>query len=104
MGIGVTTAEVAPPRHRLLLPAVAPGAVYLGVRLVGVAVLAVMAGGSRLVETLRAWDGSWLLAIARYGYAGVPDDMLDAYGTPHLLHRVRGSSPATPRSSPRPAR
>jgi hypothetical protein len=95
VGIGVTTAEVAPPRPRLLLPTVAPAAVYLGVRLVGVAALGMMAGGSRLVDTLRAWDGSWLLAIAKYGYAGVPDDMLDAYGN-HTSYTAFGFFPGYP--------
>jgi hypothetical protein len=94
VGIGVTTAEAAPPRARLL-PAIAPAAVYLGVRLVGVAVLGMMAGGARLFDALQAWDGSWLLAIAQYGYAGVPDDMLDAYGN-HTPYTPLGFFPGYP--------
>lgn len=60
----------------------APAAVYLGVRLLGVVVLAAMAAwsGSDVVRELSRWDGAWLLAIAEHGYAGVPADMLDAFG------------------------
>nr|MBA3906232.1 hypothetical protein [Pseudonocardiales bacterium] len=94
MGVGVTTAEVAPPRVRLL-PVVAPAVIYLGVRLVGVAVLGMMTGAARLVDALQAWDGSWLLAIAQYGYAGVPDDMLDAYGN-HTPYTPLGFFPGYP--------
>ncbi len=70
------------PARRRILSALAPAAVHLLVRGVGVGVLALMAGGGGpgLLKELTAWDGSWLLAIARYGYAGVPTDMLDAYG------------------------
>jgi hypothetical protein len=83
---GLLTPPVAqrpgPPAHRKVLHALAPAAVHLLVRGVGVGVLALMAGGGGpgLLRELTAWDGSWLLAIARYGYAGVPADMLDAYG------------------------
>jgi hypothetical protein len=80
----LTTGEPPPPGvvRRRVLVALAPAAVHLAVRSVGVAVLALMAGdgGPGLLRELTAWDGSWLLAIARYGYAGVPTDMLDAYG------------------------
>lgn len=62
--------------------ALAPAAVYLSIRLLGVVVLAVMAvaDGSDLVRVLTTWDGAWLLAIAEHGYDGVPQDMLDGYG------------------------
>ncbi|HEY0815912.1 MAG TPA: hypothetical protein VGE11_21770 [Pseudonocardia sp.] len=102
VAIGVPPTEAAPPpprpRPRLsprLGPALAPAAVYLGVRLVGVAVLGMMAGGARLLDTLQAWDGTWLLAIAQYGYAGVPDDMLDAYGH-HTAFTALGFFPGYP--------
>ncbi len=64
-----------------VLHVLAPAAVHLAVRAVGVAVLAIMAGraDTDVTTALSAWDGSWLLAIARDGYA-VPSDMLDAYG------------------------
>lgn len=73
--------DPAPTRVRVL-EALTPAAVHLAVRAVGVAVLAIMAGrdDTSVTTALRAWDGSWLLAVARYGYAGVPADMLDAYG------------------------
>lgn len=67
--------RTADPRVRAL----APAAVYLAVRLTGVAVLTGMTGG-RIVDALHAWDGNWLLAIAEHGYGGVPDDHLDAFG------------------------
>jgi len=60
--------------------ALAPAGVYLGIRAVGVAVLALMGGGPRLVSALTSWDGAWLLAIAEHGYGGVPAGMLDAFG------------------------
>jgi hypothetical protein len=69
------------PRRARVVAALAPAAVYLAVRLVGVGVLAVMAAGhgSALQQELTSWDGAWLLAIAEHGYAGVPADMVDAY-------------------------
>jgi hypothetical protein len=66
------------PRH--VAAALAPAGVYLGARAVGVGVLALMAGESRLVSELTSWDAAWLLAIAEHGYDGVPTDMLDAFG------------------------
>lgn len=57
--------------------------------------LGMMAGAARLVDALQAWDGSWLLAIAQYGYAGVPDDMLDAYGN-HTPYTPLGFFPGYP--------
>lgn len=76
--------------------ALAPAAVHLAVRAVGVAVLAVMAGreGTGVTTALRAWDGSWLLTIARDGYA-VPADMLDAYGR-HTPFTALGFFPGYP--------
>ena len=80
-----------------MLDALAPAAVHLAVRAVGVAVLAIMAGrdDTSVTTALRAWDGSWLLAIARYGYAGVPVDMLDAYGH-HTAFTALGFFPGYP--------
>lgn len=71
-----------PARTDRVLELLAPAALYLGVRLVGLVVLAVMAAldGSDVVDELTSWDGSWLLAIAENGYAGVPADMVDAFG------------------------
>jgi hypothetical protein len=73
----------------------APAGVYLGVRAVGVVVLALMAGGSRLVPELTSWDASWLLAIAEHGYDGVPTDMLDAFGN-HTPDTPLGFFPGYP--------
>ena len=65
-----------------VLHALAPALVYLGVRLLGVLVLAGMSAhtGSDVLHELTTWDGAWLLAIAEHGYAGVPADRLDAFG------------------------
>ncbi|WP_214367368.1 hypothetical protein [Pseudonocardia sp. H11422] len=82
--VEVTVSPVAAPPDRLarVRSALAPAAVYLGVRLVGLLGLAWLAGrnGSALVDELHSWDGAWLLAIAGEGYAGVPADMVDAFG------------------------
>ncbi len=70
-----------PPRFRGVAHALAPAAVYLAVRLVGVVVLGLMAArGSGLVAELRSWDGVWMLAIASHGYDGVPATLVDAFG------------------------
>jgi len=69
-------------RRRTLLHALAPALVFLGVRAVGVAALAVMSAraGSDVVRKLTTWDGAWLLALAEHGYAGLPPDHVDAFG------------------------
>jgi hypothetical protein len=71
-----------PDTRAAVLRALAPALVYLGVRLLGVLVLAGMAAysGSDLLHELTTWDGAWLLAIAEHGYDGVPGDRLDAFG------------------------
>lgn len=99
-GIGVgtpTRARTADPRPARLATALAPAGVYLAVRLVGVAVLALMAArnGSSLRAELTSWDGDWLLAIAATGYAGVPADMLDAFGN-HTAETAFGFFPGYP--------
>ena len=61
---------------------VIPVVVFLAVRAIGVATLARftdLRGGS-LSATLSAWDGKWMLAIAEYGYGGVPYTQADAHG------------------------
>ncbi|ONF62312.1 hypothetical protein AVR91_0238780 [Amycolatopsis keratiniphila subsp. keratiniphila] len=56
-------------------------AAYLAVRVLGVAMLAVMAAPRDLplLERLSAWDGWWYLQIAENNYTGVPEP-LDAAG------------------------
>nr|WP_253647898.1 hypothetical protein [Williamsia deligens] len=59
-----------------------PVILFLAVRAIGVATLArftELRGGS-LQSTLSAWDGKWMLAIAEYGYGGVPYTQADAHG------------------------
>ena len=84
------------PRGRRVLAALAPAGVYVAVRLIGVAVLDLMTGGgAKLVTALNAWDGTWMVAIARFGYAGIPDDMLDAFGH-HTPDTARAFFPGYP--------
>ncbi len=85
----------ASPGGRRVLTALAPAGVYVAVRLVGIAVLAMMAGGGKLATALNAWDGTWMVAIARYGYAGIPHDMLDAFGN-HTPDTARAFFPGYP--------
>ncbi|MEP9391969.1 hypothetical protein ABLE92_17950 [Gordonia sp. VNQ95] len=59
-----------------------PIGIYLVIRAIGIAVLArfdVLRGVS-LRDSLAAWDGKWMLAIAEHGYGGVPIDLTDARG------------------------
>jgi len=84
----------APARGRRMAAALAPAGIYIAVRLVGVAVLGLMAGFGKLPTALNAWDGTWMVAIARYGYA-VPDDMLDAFGN-HTPDTAKAFFPGYP--------
>ncbi len=84
----------APARGRRVAAALAPAGIYIAVRLVGVAVLGLMAGFGKLPTALNAWDGTWMVAIARYGYA-VPDDMLDAFGN-HTPDTAKAFFPGYP--------
>lgn len=79
-----TAAAPADPRgcSRRVLRALAPAALFLGVREVGLIVLGFMAAanGTTTGEALRSWDGQWFLAIAAGGYDGVPPGLVDAFG------------------------
>lgn len=69
-------------RAARLLTATAPALVFLGVRGVGLLVLSWLTevNGDRFLTRLSVWDGQWLLAIARGGYDGVPNGLVDAFG------------------------
>jgi hypothetical protein len=83
-------------RGRRVLAALAPAGVYVAVRVIGVVVLGLMTGsGEKLATALNAWDGTWMVAIARFGYAGIPDDMLDAFGN-HTPDTARAFFPGYP--------
>lgn len=71
-----------PGRRRAVVTLLAPAAIYLAVRAVGLLVLAVMAAssGSQFGPELQSWDGEWLLGIAGGGYTGIPDGLVDAFG------------------------
>jgi hypothetical protein len=58
-----------------------PGAVFIGIRLVGVLILAGIgaANGRSLVPTLKSWDGDWYLRIAATGYSALSAGV-DAHG------------------------
>lgn len=60
----------------------APGVVYLAIRLFGLLVLAWLsaANDEALSDNLSAWDGEWYLEIASHGYGGVADSMVDGHG------------------------
>lgn len=60
----------------------APIGIFLLIRAVGILVLARFDAlrGSSLRESLSAWDGKWMLAIAEHGYDGVPVELTDARG------------------------
>jgi hypothetical protein len=68
--------------ERLAGHALAPAALYLAVRLVGLVVLAIMAAthDRTLLEVLRSWDGQWYLTIAEHGYRPAGAGLADAAG------------------------
>ncbi|GGS17394.1 hypothetical protein [Actinokineospora fastidiosa] len=78
----VAAAQAAGSGRRRVLHALAPAALFLGVREVGLIVLSMMAGpnGTTAGAALRSWDGQWFLAIAAGGYDSVPPGLVDAFG------------------------
>ncbi|GEL23610.1 membrane protein [Pseudonocardia sulfidoxydans NBRC 16205] len=80
--MSATDAPVVAPEPARVATLLAPAAIYLAVRLVGVLALVWLSltYGVSPVDRLRAWDGDWMLAIAQYGYSGVPERMLDGHG------------------------
>ncbi|GAA4543486.1 hypothetical protein [Pseudonocardia xishanensis] len=70
------------PSRAAVGSALLPTGLYLGVRAVGLAVLAMVATarGTTLPAELGSWDGQWFLALATGGYDGVPADLVDAFG------------------------
>lgn len=65
-----------------VLQLLAPALIYLGIRQLGVLVLAWMGSyhSTTVTGALRSWDGDWFLAIAQGGYAGVRPELVDAFG------------------------
>lgn len=78
----VAPAPAGPSRWRRVGRVLAPAAVFLGVREVGLVVLGLMAAANDTSTgaALRSWDGQWFLAIAAGGYDGVPPGLVDAFG------------------------
>lgn len=64
------------------LRALTPAVIYLGVRLLGVLLLAALCvvHHKQLAAALGAWDGQWYLQIAAHGYDGVSPSLVDGYG------------------------
>ncbi|HEY0806725.1 MAG TPA: hypothetical protein VGD84_16750, partial [Pseudonocardiaceae bacterium] len=58
----------------------APGAIFLGIRGLGLLIFWWFSNANTMHFSLNRWDAGWYLAVARYGYLGVPKDMLDLYG------------------------
>ena len=77
-----TATEKTPLVERLARHVLAPAGVYLAVRVVGVAILGVLAAvhDRNLLDVLKAWDGDWYLSIARDGYATTGLGKVDAAG------------------------
>jgi hypothetical protein len=80
--ISARTTEVlpVPDRPHRALRLLAPGALFLAIRGIGILIFWWFANVNKTEFSLHRWDGSWYLAIARHGYLGVPQDMLDLYG------------------------
>ena len=59
-----------------------PALLYLGIRELGLLVLAWTGGreGTSVTDALTSWDGQWYLGIAGGGYGGVPAHLVDAFG------------------------
>lgn len=67
--------------HRIVM-LLAPALAYLGVRQIGLLVLAWTASrnGVAVGSELASWDGQWFLALAATGYDGVTPELTDAFG------------------------
>ncbi|HYS39490.1 MAG TPA: hypothetical protein VEO01_28060 [Pseudonocardiaceae bacterium] len=66
--------------HDRTLRILAPGALFLAIRGIGILIFRWLSNVNNTEFSLHRWDGSWYLAIAQHGYLGVPSDMLDLYG------------------------
>jgi len=82
----MTTIRTSPLRGAVTAGGLASAAVavpvYLAVRTVGLAVLAIFGAvhDVSLRSLLSKWDGEWMLAIAEHGYRDVPATLADAQG------------------------
>ncbi|HEX4724433.1 MAG TPA: hypothetical protein VH333_18080 [Pseudonocardiaceae bacterium] len=67
---------------RRWLTRLGPALLYLGIRELGLLVLAWTGGreGTSVTDALTSWDGQWYLGIAGGGYGGVSGRLLDAFG------------------------
>jgi hypothetical protein len=65
-----------------LWPVIAPAAVFLGIRAIGLVWLSHVSDvyDKSLTHQLSRWDGRWMLGIAGGGYSEVPPGLSDAFG------------------------
>ncbi|GAA3439704.1 hypothetical protein [Kutzneria kofuensis] len=79
----ITTArpEASSATSRQVAYLTAPALAFLGVRAVGLVVLAWMAArnGRSITTALTSWDGHWFLGLAQGGYTGAGGDLVDAH-------------------------
>ena len=79
----ITTArpEASSATSRQVAYLCAPALVFLGVRAVGLVVLAWMAArnGRSITTALTSWDGHWFLGLAQGGYGAAGGDLVDAH-------------------------
>jgi hypothetical protein len=79
----ITTArpEASSATWRQVVYLTAPALVFLGVRAVGLLVLAWMStrNGRTITSVLTSWDGHWFLGLAQGGYSHAPSDLVDAH-------------------------
>ncbi|UQE75352.1 hypothetical protein MYK68_01590 [Gordonia sp. PP30] len=78
----MTTATVSAPRQLSRLPWATAMGVFVVVRAIGIAVLALLAARRDVSfgTLFTKWDGQWMVAIAQYGYRDVPATLTDAHG------------------------
>ncbi|HWE90162.1 MAG TPA: hypothetical protein VG317_11945 [Pseudonocardiaceae bacterium] len=65
-------------------PILLPGALYLGVRALGVLLLWWMAASHQQPLDLHAWDGNWYLQLSKGGYEGYPTDPNSSLNTHNM--------------------
>jgi hypothetical protein len=70
----------APHRRGRWLDILAPGALFLAVRGLGLLIFWWFTSANKATFSLIHWDAGWYLAIAQHGYRDVPTSMLDLYG------------------------
>lgn len=73
----------------------APSLIYLGIQGVTLLALWLFTTLNQRPFDLHAWDGDWYLAIAKFGYSGVPNSMMDGAGH-HTQYTAEAFFPGYP--------